>query len=131
MTTPRTCPGCNADLTDDHAIRTDELVPGTCFGSVSEDGSLDFDGETRISWDGQETEAVYCDACDRRLDTPRGGRPEDTLAAGWVTGALLSREEVTLLGDTDGNVNPVDLRFDVEGIGRIRVRVEAVLEGDA
>lgn len=59
-----------------------------------------------------------------------GMRPEDTLAAGWVTGAILSHGEAELIGDVDGRVDPVSVLFDVKGIGRLRVDVRAVLAGD-
>lgn len=54
--------------------------------------------------------------------------PADALAAGFVTGRMIDDPAVTLLGDAEGNVNPSDLRFDVQGIGRIRVVVEAITD---
>jgi hypothetical protein len=94
---PTTCPHCGADLTNpdghggDSPIRTDETTPGTCYAYVDEGGRLEFDGETRMAWDCQTTDAVYCNACDGSLDGPASVKrdPASTLLAGMKTVAEL------------------------------------------
>ena len=62
------CPVCG----EKHALAEIDLIPGLALGHFNESGVFEFDGETKVDWNGQEARDnppwLYCRACESEFD---------------------------------------------------------------